>query len=113
MPFCLEPARVKRRTHRQISIIQTDSIHASASTAPDGELDALKHSIARLGLLSPILVRARGNGYELVAGARRLAACRALGMEELGAVYSCSACFCVGLFMVSVLLPVIYKFVTV
>ncbi len=83
MPFCLEPARVKRRTHRQISIIQTDSIHASASTAPDGELDALKHSIARLGLLSPILVRARGNGYELVAGARRLAACRALGMEEL------------------------------
>ena len=73
MPFCLEPARVKRRTHRQISIIQTDSIHASASTAPDGELDALKHSIARLGLLSPILVRARGNGYELVAGARRLA----------------------------------------
>lgn len=36
----------------------------------------------------------------------------ALGMDTPEAIYSCSACFCVGVVMVSVLLPVIYKFGT-
>ena len=40
------------------------------------------------------------------------AASVALGMDALEAVYSCSACFCIGIVMVSVLLPVIYKFGT-
>lgn len=36
----------------------------------------------------------------------------ALGMDTPEAVYSSSACFCIGIVMVSVLLPVIYKFGT-
>lgn len=40
------------------------------------------------------------------------AASVALGMGVSEAVYSCSACFCIGVVMVSVLLPVIYKFGT-
>ena len=36
----------------------------------------------------------------------------ALGMDTPEAIYSSSACFCVGIVMVSVLLPVIYKFGT-
>ena len=84
MPFCLEPAHVKRRVHRQISAISIDRICGGGHRAvPDEELEGLMRSIRRLGLLMPLLVRPRGDGYELIAGARRLAACRALGMDEV------------------------------
>lgn len=84
MPFCLEQARVKRRAHRQISVICTDRIRAGAfSAAPTDGLSGLMRSIKRVGLLSPILVRPAADGYQLIAGARRLAACRALGMNEI------------------------------
>ena len=36
----------------------------------------------------------------------------ALGMSVQEAVFSCSACFCIGIVMVSVILPVIYKYGT-
>ena len=84
MPFCLEPAHVKRRVHRQISAISIDRICGGGHRAvPGEELESLMRSIRRLGLLMPLLVRPRGDGYELIAGARRLAACRALGMDEV------------------------------
>lgn len=84
MPFCLEPAHVKRRVHRQISAISIDRICGGGHRAvPGEELEGLMRSIRRLGLLMPLLVRPRGDGYELIAGARRLAACRALGMDEV------------------------------
>ena len=52
-----------------------------------GELAALAASIARHGLLQPIVVRANAQAgrYALVCGARRLAACRMLGMKEIDA----------------------------
>ena len=48
----------------------------------------LAASIARHGLLQPVVIRHRGNagGYRLVLGARRLAACRLLGMTEIEAL---------------------------
>lgn len=48
----------------------------------------LAASIARHGLLSPLVVRknAQSGRYALVCGARRLAACRLLGMREADAV---------------------------
>ena len=43
----------------------------------------LRHSIAELGLIRPLLVRPRSEGgYELVRGARRLSAVRELGDRE-------------------------------
>ena len=45
-----------------------------------GEVDALAASIAQLGLLQPIIVTAE---HRLVAGARRLEACRRLGMQTI------------------------------
>lgn len=54
-----------------------------------GELDVLARSIAQNGLLSPITVRkdpAGGGKYLLVAGERRLLACRRLGYEEIPAI---------------------------
>lgn len=86
MPFCLEQARVRRRGHRQISVISTSSISSTICGGDTvlGDIEGLKRSIRRVGLLSPLLVRARGAGqYQLIAGARRLAACRALGMDEV------------------------------
>ncbi|MGN0741165.1 MAG: ParB/RepB/Spo0J family partition protein [Candidatus Fimadaptatus sp.] len=70
--------------HRQISAISIDRICGGGHRAvPGEELEGLMRSIRRLGLLMPLLVRPRGEGYELIAGARRLAACRALGMDEV------------------------------
>ena len=48
------------------------------------EMEQLKESIREYGVLSPLLVRPRGNGrYEIVSGHRRKAACEALGITEL------------------------------
>ena len=41
---------------------------------PINELDSLKASIAKEGLLQPVLVRRVGENYQLVAGERRLRA---------------------------------------
>lgn len=53
-----------------------------------GELAALAASIARHGLLQPIVVREneQAGRYALVCGGRRLAACRMLGMDEVDAL---------------------------
>lgn len=45
-----------------------------------GDIDALARSIAKVGLLQPILVKPDGN---LIAGARRLAACKLLGLADI------------------------------
>ncbi len=49
----------------------------------DSSLESLKASIAEKGILQPILVRAAGNGYEVIAGERRLRAARALGLPRV------------------------------
>ncbi len=52
-----------------------------------GELDNLKASIGRDGLLQPILVRRLGTGrLQLVAGERRLRAAQELELEEIPAI---------------------------
>lgn len=50
------------------------------------ELDELADSMARIGLIQPIVVVATANGYRLVAGNRRLAAARRLGWSMIAAV---------------------------
>ena len=50
----------------------------------DAEMAELMKSIADAGILSPALARPReGGGYELISGHRRLAACKALGMDTM------------------------------
>lgn len=43
----------------------------------------LSDSIAKVGLLQPILVRPMGEGYEIIAGERRWRACRQAGLERV------------------------------
>lgn len=56
----------------------------------EAALEELKSSIQQAGLLQPVVVRPRpraaGDGYELIAGERRLRACQALGWERIPAV---------------------------
>lgn len=66
-----------------ITVPETNVRRTPASAAAD---DGLQRSINALGLLTPILLRPLGNdGYVVVAGRRRLAACRALGFAQIEA----------------------------
>lgn len=49
----------------------------------DEEMERLKESIRESGVLIPALARPTENGYELISGHRRLAACRALGISAM------------------------------
>ena len=49
----------------------------------DEEMERLKESIQESGVLIPALARPAENGYELISGHRRLAACRALGLSTM------------------------------
>ncbi|MBV9232529.1 MAG: ParB/RepB/Spo0J family partition protein [Candidatus Eremiobacteraeota bacterium] len=52
----------------------------------DGALDELKASIAEYGVLVPVIVRRRGDRYELIAGERRWRACAALLHATISAI---------------------------
>ena len=49
----------------------------------DEEMERLKESIRESGVLIPALARPTENGYELISGHRRLAACRVLGLSTM------------------------------
>ena len=53
------------------------------SVLGDAELAELAESLREHGLVQPIVVRARGDRYQLIAGQRRLAAARRLGWEKV------------------------------
>ncbi|MGB8908949.1 MAG: ParB/RepB/Spo0J family partition protein [Candidatus Cybelea sp.] len=55
-----------------------------------GALDELKTSIAEYGVLVPIIVRRRDDGYELIAGERRWRACAALLRPTIPAIVRAS-----------------------
>jgi len=53
----------------------------------DGQLDELKASIKKQGVLQPVLVRPIAHGtYELIAGERRWRAAQAVGLQEVPAI---------------------------
>src|SRR5689334_4079975 len=50
-----------------------------------GDIESLASEIRELGLLQPIMVERSASGYQLVFGARRLAAVKSLGWERISA----------------------------
>ncbi len=48
-----------------------------------GDIEGLAHSIKNQGLLQPVIVRQTGSGFELVAGHRRLEACKLLRWKRI------------------------------
>jgi ParB family chromosome partitioning protein len=53
---------------------------------PEPELEELSRSIAEQGVIQPLIVRRTPEGYELVAGERRLRAARMAGLERVPVV---------------------------
>lgn len=52
----------------------------------EGELSALAESIRENGLIQPISVRRVKGGFELIAGERRLRACKLIGRQKIEAI---------------------------
>lgn len=52
----------------------------------ENAIKELARSIREVALLQPITLRSTASGYELVAGERRLRACKMLGMKEISAI---------------------------
>ena len=50
---------------------------------PETELEELSQSIKEQGILQPLLVREENDGYELIAGERRLRAARMAGLTQV------------------------------
>jgi len=67
---------------RMIRVTAITSNHDQPRTTL-GDLDDLVASIAKHGVLEPLLVRRREDGYELVSGERRLHAAMQVGLSEL------------------------------
>jgi len=50
------------------------------------KMEELKDSIKKHGIIQPIVVRKMANGYEIVAGERRLKAAKEIGLEKIPAI---------------------------
>ena len=85
------PTSTSQEFVREISVAEiTPNPFQPRKTFDPGALDELKSSIAEYGVLVPIIVRRRGERYELVAGERRWRACAALGKATIPAIVRAS-----------------------
>jgi ParB family chromosome partitioning protein len=83
-------AAPKRERERDLQQIPLEKIrpnpHQPRQTFDASALDELRDSIARFGVLVPVIVRERGEGYELIAGERRVRAAQAAGLDTVPAI---------------------------
>ncbi len=81
---------LKQRTVNRVVLLDTEKISPSPYQPrrqfEQKALQELADSIAQSGLLQPITVREVSSGYELIAGERRLMACKMLHMEQIPAI---------------------------
>ena len=73
---------IKTRQVKVSSIVEVEDWSYRAEGEVEGSLESLKESIKKNGLLQPIIIN---EDNELIAGSRRLAACKALGMPTISA----------------------------
>jgi len=75
---------------RRLEEIPVESIcpnpNQPRKTFDEEAIAELAESIRQVGLIQPLLVRRQGEGYELVAGERRLRACKSIGLEKVPCV---------------------------
>ncbi|MFA5311494.1 MAG: ParB/RepB/Spo0J family partition protein [Candidatus Omnitrophota bacterium] len=71
----------------EIIYVQTEEIHPNPFQPREEfnqeHISELAQSIKEKGVIQPLLVRRRGDSYELIAGERRLRASKSLGLKEL------------------------------
>ena len=80
----------KRDPDRRLLLLPIEEIrpnpHPSRKTFDRASLSDLVVSIAQVGLIQPVTVRETSSGYELIAGERRLRACKLLGYREIPSI---------------------------
>ncbi|HOW35330.1 MAG TPA: ParB/RepB/Spo0J family partition protein [Candidatus Omnitrophota bacterium] len=86
----LIPEKVSVDRHESVTYVRIADLKEN-SLQPRLDFDSEKlseliASIKEKGVLQPILVRKKGEGYEVIAGERRLRAARSLKMEEVPVV---------------------------
>lgn len=68
----------------EVEIAQlTPNLYQPRQAFDQGKMDELKESIRAHGIIQPIIVRESAQGYEIVAGERRLKAAQELGMKTI------------------------------
>lgn len=74
----------------EIIYVQTDKIKPNPFQPREefnaATIEELTQSIKEKGVIQPLLVRRKGDGFELIAGERRLRAAKALNLSELPAI---------------------------
>ena len=84
-----------QRTERQLLMLPVESVHPNPyqprKVFTDASIAELKQSIAQSGLIQPLVVRRTCGLYELIAGERRLRACKQLGMKEVPCIVQYAA----------------------
>ncbi|MGA8534579.1 MAG: ParB/RepB/Spo0J family partition protein [Candidatus Tumulicola sp.] len=81
------PSAIEHEVFREIPVDRITPNPFQPRKAFDRQpLDELQASIAEYGVLVPVIVRTRGDGFELVAGERRWRACAALRMATIPAL---------------------------
>lgn len=82
--------RAEDTRSQEIRSVRVDSIVASPyqprTIFDDDRIEELSQTIKTHGVIQPIVVRKRNDGYELIAGERRLRAARHLGMDTIPAI---------------------------
>ena len=82
----------KEQNEKNEEIIQLSLANVSSNpyqprkTFKEEQLQDLAESIKEYGVLQPVLVRRKGNWYELIAGERRLRAAELAGLEKIPAI---------------------------
>ncbi len=78
---------LREEEKRRLMEIPADYIRPNPSqprkSFHDDGIEELSESIRQVGLIQPLVVRRMDGHYELVAGERRLRACKLLGMSEI------------------------------
>jgi len=81
------PDRELQSSLRRISVDSiTPNPYQARTVWDEQELDELTESIKANGVIQPIVVRPRGNGYELIAGERRFRAAKKASLTEIPAL---------------------------
>lgn len=71
------------KTIQTIPLEQIDVLDGTFSVNFMADLRRLRSSIEEIGLIQPVLLRARGDGYQIVCGFRRISIMQALGHGEI------------------------------
>ena len=82
-----KPVSLKAEPEKRLEEIRIEEIHPNPNqprqSFDDDSINELAQSIRQVGLIQPLVVRRMEGGYELVAGERRLRACKSIGMSKV------------------------------